>query len=925
MSRYLGFALLVVILFTSAGLQAAAIQLPKTGQTSCWDDSGNVIACTGTGQDGEKQTGAAWPTPRFLDNGNGTITDNFTGLVWLKNANCQGIMSWQQALDASNTLASGSCGLTDGSTAGQWRLPNRRELLSLQSYQQANGTTWLSSQGFSNAQSDWYWTSDTYLQAPGQKWLVHTVGAAWTQSEVPAASGYFVLPVRGPVTSGVSVAPPSKDFGSLVIGQSSSQTFTISNSGSAPLPLTMSLTGADSAMFSINPGNGAAGTCGSLTPTIGAAASCTVAVLFSPTTVGVKAANLSVVPGAPGVPAVNVALAGSSPTQVTVTASTTGGSIVSTNPLVVSSGASAAFTVDPGAGNQPSNTVNGSCPVGSFNGNTYTILAVTADCSVILSVVPITYTISTATVGSGSIVCTPNTVGNAGSSISCLVTPAAGSNIGSVTVDGTSQSIGNPSSFTYQFAALSANHSMVASFTSVAGVFTEKDIGSVALAGKLTYASGVYSLSGSGVDIWGTADAFGFGYQTLSGDGQITARVASVQNTNAWAKAGVMIRETLAANSANAMMQVTPGNGANFQRRLTTGASSVLTGPKTAKAPYWVRLVRKGNTFSGYASADGVTWTLVGSDTINMASSVYVGLAVTSHNSAALCAATFDGIGLVSVTSPTVSLTTPAAGATFSAPASINMIATATPSTGASINKVDFYAGTTLVGTATTSPYSVSWGNVPAGSYALTAKVLDTLNQTATSSPVTVSVVTAGGGLPSPWVTSDIGSVGVAGKASYLNGVYSVSGSGSDIWGSADSFRYLYHTMTGDGQIVARVATLQNTNAYAKGGLMIRETLTAGSSYAMAAFTPTSGTTFQRRLTTGSFYLATTGPVVTVPGWIKLVRSGNTFSGYFSTDGVTWVLAGSDTIAMQSTVYVGLALTSHNNAVLGTASFDNVQ
>ena len=70
--------------------------------------------------------GVAWPNPRFKDNGNGTVTDNLTRLIWLKNANAFGLRTWEQALSDANALASGSAGLTDGSKAGDWRLPKTR-------------------------------------------------------------------------------------------------------------------------------------------------------------------------------------------------------------------------------------------------------------------------------------------------------------------------------------------------------------------------------------------------------------------------------------------------------------------------------------------------------------------------------------------------------------------------------------------------------------------------------------------------------------------------------------------------------------------------------------------------------------------------------------------------------------------------------
>src|SRR5712691_11453672 len=113
---------------------AQPARVPQTGQTQCWDINGNQIPCDGTGEDGDYQAGVDWPTPRFTDRGNGTVRDNLTGLIWLKDILCAaraGSPTWLDALTFANTLASGTCGLRDGSVAGDWRLPNIRELQSL--------------------------------------------------------------------------------------------------------------------------------------------------------------------------------------------------------------------------------------------------------------------------------------------------------------------------------------------------------------------------------------------------------------------------------------------------------------------------------------------------------------------------------------------------------------------------------------------------------------------------------------------------------------------------------------------------------------------------------------------------------------------------------------------------------------------------
>lgn len=160
--------------------RALAKRVPKTGQTTCWNAAGSVIACAGTGQDGQYQAGiepkvdaifgAAYNTPawtgvRFTDNGDGTVTDNLTALIWLKNANCFGTRVWALALTDANGLASGSCGLSDGSVAGNWRLPNGNELHSLIDATQSNPAL-PAGHPFTGVQNDSYWTSTTVDYQP---------------------------------------------------------------------------------------------------------------------------------------------------------------------------------------------------------------------------------------------------------------------------------------------------------------------------------------------------------------------------------------------------------------------------------------------------------------------------------------------------------------------------------------------------------------------------------------------------------------------------------------------------------------------------------------------------------------------------------------------------------------------------------------
>lgn len=176
------------------GQITAPAKLWKTQQTTSY----------AAGDDGDLKKGVSWPSPRFTDNGNGTVTDNLTGLIWLKNANCKdtaggvskgsGNLTWSNALTWSNNLANGNCGLNDGSHAGDWRLPNRKELLSLVDYSRYNPAL-PSGHPFTNVQSIRYWSATTGAYKTGNAW----VGNMWSGSVYGGSksASYYVWPVRG--------------------------------------------------------------------------------------------------------------------------------------------------------------------------------------------------------------------------------------------------------------------------------------------------------------------------------------------------------------------------------------------------------------------------------------------------------------------------------------------------------------------------------------------------------------------------------------------------------------------------------------------------------------------------------------------------------------------------------------------------------
>jgi beta-glucanase (GH16 family) len=172
-----------------------------------------------------------------------------------------------------------------------------------------------------------------------------------------------------------------------------------------------------------------------------------------------------------------------------------------------------------------------------------------------------------------------------------------------------------------------------------------QDVGAVGLGGGATFNNGTFTATASGADISGAADEFRFVYKPIAGDGSIVARVVTLQNTDPWAKAGVMIRETLGAGAKHATMALTAGHGALFGWRATNGGgSSCAAAAGGAAAPFWIKLARTNTTITGYRSADGSNWTQTGSATVTMASNAFAGLVLSAHNDAALTVAVFDGV-----------------------------------------------------------------------------------------------------------------------------------------------------------------------------------------------------------------------------------------------------------------------------------------
>ena len=437
-----------------------------------------------------------------------------------------------------------------------------------------------------------------------------------------------------------------------------------------------------------------------------------------------------------------------------------------------------------------------------------------------------------------------------------------------------------------------------------------QDIGAPNPAGSGSYSNGVFTVGGSGGFGGGsTADSFNFAYKTLTGDGTIVARVASV--SNAYAQAGVMMRETLNTNSTTIFMSSL--NSLLYYRTTTGGAMTYAYGSSTI--PYWYKVTRSGSLFTGFVSRDGVNWVKVGtSQTINMAQTIYVGLGIASGSPGNLFTATFDNVSVNSTSSPapvitSVSTTTAAVGAQVVI-------------TGQNFGATQGSSAVLLHGAATTvnawSATSITI-TIPTGATSgyLVVSVAPSMNN---SNPIDFTVET--NPLPQNWLDQDVGAVGVVGNASYSNGVFAVYGGGTSNSDNMDGFHFVYQPLTGDGTIVARVVSESGiSNLHA--GVMMSASLTGWDQNIFACVCGTNSFAFYR-----SFFGAWETNLVSaggLPYWVKIVRTGNNFIAYKSPDNVSWTLiAGPVPLSMPSTIYVGVAVSSDQPNLAYTGNFDNV-
>jgi hypothetical protein len=368
------------------------------------------------------------------------------------------------------------------------------------------------------------------------------------------------------------------------------------------------------------------------------------------------------------------------------------------------------------------------------------------------------------------------------------------------------------------------------------------------------------TMTSRGGDIYSSADMFTYAYKTFSGDGvaitKVLSQTAQSGALDPYAKAGLMIRETTAANSANVFLGKTP-SGATIQQRVTASANTTVTNVSAPALPVWFRLIRTRNSFIGSQSSDGTTWTQIGDPVVftNFLASPLVGLGVSSHSATAVAQAVFDS-------------------------------------------------------GVTPEPRGFQW------------------------EPGLTS-------LRSPWLDATMGMTGGSHDRDTVAHTETITASGADIYDYSDQFFYAFQNVTGNATIVAKVTGLipvapaTTVHAYAKAGIMFRDSATGGAPNAFVAITAAQGGTFQYRAIAGnatptpSFMTSVGARTVNAPFWIKATRTGaqsNVYTGFVSYDGATWTQVGAPaTLAnIGSTALVGLAVTSHDATKSVKATFSNV-
>lgn len=363
----------------------------------------------------------------------------------------------------------------------------------------------------------------------------------------------------------------------------------------------------------------------------------------------------------------------------------------------------------------------------------------------------------------------------------------------------------------------------------------------------------------------------------------------------------------------------------------STTPSVVLTNP--VNGTYWeipatldlvAAVTANGNPITKVQFFSGST--LLGEDMVAPYSLTWPNPAVGTYN---LSARVFWGAGLsassppvvvnVALPPPEIILTSPESEQTFRSGVPISLSATVVAN-GHSVNKVQFLVDSQVVGEDSSAPFSATWSEAEIGSHYVVARLFYGAGQYLDSMAAFIDVL----GLPAPWQSTDVGLL-EPGSASEYFGTFELSGAGT-LGMTMDGLHFAYQTLSGDGQITARVEGYSPGLPGAIQGVMIRESLTPGSTYLAMGVGSDGVYRLLRREVTGSPYLSKSS-IVSIPSstWLRVQRDGQTLVGLRSNDGLSWTQIGSRSIPMAANVYFGLFVTSGAVDSLGMARFTEVR
>jgi RHS repeat-associated protein len=456
--------------------------------------------------------------------------------------------------------------------------------------------------------------------------------------------------------------------------------------------------------------------------------------------------------------------------------------------------------------------------------------------------------------------------------------------------------------------------------------------------GDLTWASDIYQLSGT-ADEYFDQDNYSYAYTTLTADTEVIVNVAGFQNAaDQYSKAGILVRSSLDQNAASLLMALTSGAGSHWTVREEGAATRTGVydwNQWSTGSSAWIRLVRSGNVFTGYFSQDGVDWTQVHSATVVLPQTIYVGLAVAGNNGTQAVTATISDVN-VAGSGQTTPLDDDSDGLTNDQEASLGTDPQVADSDGDGLNdgaEVNTHGSNPLLADSDADgmpdAYEVANGFVvatadadadaDADGYTNGAEYLEGTNPNddtdypnSSSTQVFDQHVVLGMG---------------SGNLQWASETYQLSGEAEE-YHDQDNYSYAYTTLTADTEVIVNVEGFQNAAAqYSKAGILVRSSLDPNAASLLMALTSGAGTHWTVRdegaaTRTGVYDWNqwSTGS----SAWIRLVRSGNLFTGFFSQDGVSWTQVHSETITLPQTVYVGLAVAGNNTTQSVTAIVSDV-